>query len=164
MGLAYIIPVNAAENLYNVIGLTPGSAPPRPHPPGQPGVPTHPIYNPPYPDIGGPGDQPYPDHGLPGWQPRPDHGLPPFPSHPIVIPSPPNVPSHPIELPPTPPGGVLPPGSGLIVPMPPDMQEPPPPPGTPADHEPYVVWFGPGTVASVVWLPPTATTKPQPKR
>jgi len=69
------------------------------------GTPEHPIVLPPdpetplppYPDIGGPGDQPYPDQGLPGEQPhpdqglpgsqpRPDQGLPPFPSHPIVLP------------------------------------------------------------------------------
>ena len=49
---------------------------PWPGQPSQPGVPTHPIYNPPYPDIGLPGGQPYPDQGLPGSQPRPDQGLP----------------------------------------------------------------------------------------
>jgi hypothetical protein len=52
--------------------------------PGQPGYPSHPIYNPPYPDQGLPGQPPYPDQGLPGHQPGPDHGLPPFPSHPIA--------------------------------------------------------------------------------
>jgi hypothetical protein len=33
---------------------------------GAPGVPTHPIYNP-----------AYPDQGLPGWQPRPSHPIAP---------------------------------------------------------------------------------------
>src|SRR5436190_2679380 len=40
------------------------------------GEPTHPIYLPPYVDIGFPADQPYPDQGLPGNQPYPDQGLP----------------------------------------------------------------------------------------
>lgn len=153
MGLAYIIPVNAAEGLYNVIAIGPGSAPPRPHPgPTPPGGPVDPGYG-----IDIPVD---PGYGYPiGGPPRPGHDLPPFPSHPIVIPSPPNIPSHPIVLPPTPPGGVLPPNSGIVVPLPADVAEPPAPAGTPADHNPFVIWFGPGTVASVVWLAPVATPK-----
>jgi hypothetical protein len=39
--------------------------------PGAPVYPSHPIYNPPYPDQGLPGSQPHPDQGLPGAQPRP---------------------------------------------------------------------------------------------
>jgi hypothetical protein len=58
----------------------------------------------------------------------------------------------------------LPAGGGIIIPVPENTQQPlpPPPEGTPEDHKPYVVWFGPGTVASVVYLPPTATSKPTP--
>jgi len=61
---------------------------------------------------------------------------------------------------PTPPN--LPEGGGIIVPIPEDPQRPvpPPPEGTAPDAKPYVVWFGPGTVASVVYIPPIATTKP----
>jgi hypothetical protein len=61
------------------------SGPPEEKPPDQPdGFPTHPIFLPPYPDQGLPGDQPRPDHELPGDQPRPDHELPgdqPRPDH-----------------------------------------------------------------------------------
>lgn len=53
--------------------VDPGYSPPWARP--QPPRPTHPIYNP-----------AYPDNTLPGSQPRPDQGLPPFPSHPIYIP------------------------------------------------------------------------------
>ncbi len=113
-------------------GYSPGWArpqPPRPDNtlPRPPGVPTHPIYNPAYPDNSLPGGQPYPDQGLPGGQPYPDQGLPGGqggrPSQPIYfppeggqpplgiwgptdprpgygLPKPPNVPSHPIVLPP----------------------------------------------------------------
>lgn len=74
-------------------------------PGGSPGSPTHPIYNPAYPDQGLPGIPPgiwggapvYPDQGLPGSQP--------IPSHPIVIPPDglaPGIPSHPIYWPPYP--------------------------------------------------------------
>ena len=84
-------------------GYSPGWArpqPPRPDNtlPRPPGRPTHPIYNPAYPDNTLPGGQPYPDQGLPGHQPYPDQGLPqpplgiwgggnvPMPSPPIYIP------------------------------------------------------------------------------
>jgi hypothetical protein len=62
--------------------------------------------------------------------------------------------------PPSPPN--LPEGGGVLIPIPPDSDVPikPPPEGTPEDHTPYVVWFGPGTVAGVVYLPPVATSKP----
>lgn len=46
---------------------------------GSPGVPTHPIYNPPYPDQGLPPQQPGIDNSLPGQPARPDQGLPPYP-------------------------------------------------------------------------------------
>jgi hypothetical protein len=66
------------------------SGPPEEKPPDQPdGFPTHPIFLPPYVDIGFPEDQPKPDHELPGDQPRPDHELPgdqPEVSHPIYLP------------------------------------------------------------------------------
>ena len=71
-----------------------------------PGVPTHPIYIPVYPDQGLPEEQPHPDQGLPGDQPYPDQGLPgeqPHPEHPIIIPPDaiaPGVPEHPIVIPP----------------------------------------------------------------
>ncbi len=59
---------------HPIAGVPPGGA--WPQPPRPPGVPTHPIYWPPYPDQGLPGNQPYPDQGLPGNQPYPDQGLP----------------------------------------------------------------------------------------
>jgi hypothetical protein len=76
-----------------------------------PGVPTHPIYLPPYVDNTLPGDQPRPDNTLPGDQPRPDHELPgdqPSVEHPIYLPpyidnslpGPQPRPEHPIVLPP----------------------------------------------------------------
>jgi len=76
-------------------GNVPMPTPPIYVPSPIPGVPTHPIYNPPgvwvpvfptHPIAPGgsqpgidntlPGGQPYPDQGLPGSQPRPDQGLP----------------------------------------------------------------------------------------
>jgi hypothetical protein len=60
--------------------------------------------------------------------------------------------------PPSPPN--LPEGGGILIPLPEGSEGPPPPEGTPDDHVAYVVWFGPGTVAGVVYLPPVATTKP----
>jgi len=87
--------------------------------------PSHPIYNPVYPDQGLPGEQPGIDNSLPGSQPRPDQGLPgqqprPDNSLPGSQPRPdqglpgsqprpdqglPAFPSHPIYIPITPPGG-----------------------------------------------------------
>jgi hypothetical protein len=190
---------------------------------GQPGVPTHPIYNPPYPSH--PWVPPSGSEGppVPGWpnvpgnwpglpgQPQPPLGIwgppqmppgfwgggmgpgvkpqPPFPGQGPVDPgySPPwaQVPpgggqgGGPVDpgysppwaqvppgqgpgggRPPGPPN--LPEGGGVVIPIPPDSTAPipPPPEGTPPENKPYVVWFGPGSVASVVYLPPTATTKP----
>ena len=54
----------------------------------------------------------------------------------------------------------LPEGGGVIVPLPEGAQAPPAPEGTPEENTPYVVWFGPGTIVSVVYLPPVATAKP----
>ena len=110
----------------------------------QPGRPSHPIHNPPYPDQGLPGGQPYPDQGLPGGQPYPDQGLPggqPGPSHPIYHPGhpehgrpshpiagQPGSPSHPIHIPGVPDQG-LPPGENIPsnelppIPVPPQYQE-----------------------------------------
>ena len=54
-----------------------------------PGVPTHPIFLPPYVDNTLPGEQPHPDQGLPGEQPEIDNELPgpqPRPEHPIWLP------------------------------------------------------------------------------
>jgi len=47
-----------------------------------------------------------------------------------------------------------------LIPLPEGSSAPPAPEGTPEDHTPYVVWFGPGTIAGVVYLPPVATSKP----
>lgn len=98
--LAMIMPVGGGSGNYPDQGL----------PPGQGGVPTHPIYMPPYPSQGLPpfpahpiapggggqpprpdqGLPPFPSQGLPGWQPYPDQGLPGGqggrPSHPIYYP------------------------------------------------------------------------------
>lgn len=78
------------------------SGPPEEKPPDQPdGFPTHPIFLPPYVDIGFPEDQPKPDQGLPGDQPKPDQGLPGDQPHPDQgLPGDQPGISHPIYLPP----------------------------------------------------------------
>lgn len=96
-------------------GPTPGG--PQPSHPIAPGGPPLGIWGGslgPYPDAGFPGPQPYPDQGLPGGQGgQPSHPivlpLPPEsdlkPEHPIVIPNP-GQPEHPIVIvPPAPEGG-----------------------------------------------------------
>jgi hypothetical protein len=92
-------------------------------PGGQGGVPSHPIYMPPYPSQGpgfpthpiAPGGSPYPDQGLPG-------GSGGYPSHPIYMPpypsQGPGFPTHPIA-----PGGGYYPDNAL--PIPPEPTEPP---------------------------------------
>lgn len=86
--LALITPVGSTGPVDP--GWSGGVAPPGG---GQPGYPSHPIYNPPYPDHGLP---PFPSHPIapgggggypshPIYNPAyPDQGLPPFPSHPIA--------------------------------------------------------------------------------
>ena len=104
-----------------------------PMPGGGGGSPSHPIYWPPYPDQGLPGNQPYPDQGLPGSQPHPDQGLPgeqPRPSFPIYLP----------------PGSTVPPGSGY----PPVAGQPLPPEGGGEPPKPV-----PGWSAKVVWTEQT---------
>lgn len=96
MGLAYINPVNARENLYNITTIGPGSAPPRPHPgptpPTGPGGPVDPGYSPPWAQI--PVDPGYgiPETGLPGTRPPTPGG-----ATAVVIPLPPSDP--PVEAP-----------------------------------------------------------------
>jgi hypothetical protein len=125
----------------NQPGIWPGRPPyvdigfPGPQP-GGPVYPSHPIYYPPYPSQGLPGNQPYPDQGLPGNQPYPDQGLPGnqpglWPIRPpyvdIGFPGPqpgPGRPTHPIVVPP----GIWG-GSGEPMPNPP-VYIPIPPPGS----------------------------------
>jgi hypothetical protein len=165
--IGYLKHQDGTTELVEFIALTPGSPPPRPHP-RPPGGPVDPGWNPP--GVGGPGSRPPGGPVDPGWSGGyepvdPGYGIDTGhrPTHPIYIPAPPGAhPEHPIVLPPTPPGAAIPPGTGVIVPMP-EGDVPAAPPGTPADHTPYVLWFGPGTVASVVWIPPIATAKPSGK-
>lgn len=146
-GIIKLTPYNVEMGLFSFVVMDPSL-----------GIGGGPIL-PPYPDHGLP---PYPDNTLPGRPPYPSQG-PGFPTHPIVIPPPqppqPGVPAHPIVLPPDNPATGLPPGSGVIIPLPPAATPPTPPADTPADHAPYIVWFGPGTVAAVIWMPPVATPR-----
>jgi hypothetical protein len=133
--------------------------------------------------IGGRPDRP--DQGLPGYG-RPDQGLPGYghPSHPIVYPPgypsqglpptpglPPLVPNPPIvgvppdnQIPVMPPhigggpapGGGLPDGSVLLVPVP-STAAIVVPPDVPAGSSPYVAWKGRGSAPVVCWIPPRAT-------
>jgi len=74
-----------------------------------PGLPSQPIYIPPAPDQGLPGQPPRPDQGLPPFPGRPDQGLPGQPPYPSTGPG---FPTHPIVLPPIPP--VLPEDKALV--------------------------------------------------
>jgi hypothetical protein len=154
------------------IAQPPGGWGGRPRPPG---VPTHPIYNPPYPDQGLPGNQPYPDQGLPGnqpypdqglpgQQPRPDQGLPPFPSHPIFIPPAGGQPPLGIWGPTDPrPGYGLPgpqPRPEHPIVLPPDLP-PTTPEGGPIDWK--VAWT-PVTGWIVVGIPAEGTLVPTPSK
>jgi hypothetical protein len=152
---ATIAPVAPGSSLYVVTplsGFTPGSPPPRPHPgPTPPGGPSGP---PPW-GIDVPVD---PGYGRPEWggPVDPGYGIDAGhrPSHPIYIPSPPDVSiTPPIYLPDRP---QLPSGSGVVVPVPDDVAVPK---GGAPGEEPYILWFGPGTVSAVVWLPPVAKPK-----
>jgi len=121
------------------------------------------------PDFGF-GTLPHPGHGLPGYG-RPDNSLPWAPVHPgnalpghghpdqgLPIPPPAGVVSPPIVIP----APSLPKGSGIVVPLPEGVAVPtptsPPAPGT----KPHILWYGPGTTSSVVYLTPS-TPAPAPK-
>jgi hypothetical protein len=115
-----------------------------------------------------------PDYGHPGggWSPTdpgfgagkpptdPGYGHPGIgaghPSNPLPVPPPEGVVSPPIVLPERP---HLLAGAGLVVPLPAGASVPapktPPAPGT----VPYILWFGPGTASSVVYLPPASAPK-----
>jgi hypothetical protein len=117
---------------------------PRPPQPGVPptppgggqGGPVDPGYSPPWAQVPGGGQGP-------GGPVDPGYS-PPWAQVPVPPPSPPNLPE----------------GGGILIPLPEGSEGPPPPEGTPEENVAYVVWFGPGTVAGVVYLPPVATTKP----
>ena len=124
-----------------VLPLPPGVAPPHVEHPIV-GTPEHPIYVP----IPGPGDPPVPIDGVP--------------THPIYIPFPPpvqpgvpGVPTHPIVLPPD---RDMSPDAVLIVL---EDSTATPPAGVPTGAKPAVLWYGPGTVAAVIWVPPPGTPK-----
>jgi hypothetical protein len=117
----------------------------------------------------GQGTFPHPGHGLPGYG-RPDNDLPwgggrpdntlpgyghPGNRPPINIPPPEGVVTPPIVLPERP---TLPPGSGVVVPVPEGVAVPSPTvPGT----KPYILWYGPGTDSSVVYLAPPEVAAPK---
>jgi len=149
-----------------VPGNWPGFRPPPPPQPSHPWVPPSGPEGPPvagWPGVPGnwpslPG-QPHPPTGpvdpgySPPWAQVPPGGQGGGPVDPGY--SPPWA-----QVPGTQPPPNLPAGGGVIVPLPEGANGPPPPEGTPEDHKPYAVWFGPGTVVSIVYLPPPATTKP----
>jgi hypothetical protein len=102
--LAMITPLSTGEPTHPI---APGGPPPQIWP--SPGVPIHPIYNPPYPSQGpgfpthpiAPGGQPpgiwggappYVDIGFPGPQPRPEHPIVLPPGLPPTLPDPDNRP------------------------------------------------------------------------
>jgi hypothetical protein len=117
------------------------------------------------------GTLPHPGHGLPGygrpdnslpWAPvRPGQGLPSYgrPDNSLPIPPPAGVATPPIVIP----APSLPAGSGVVVPVPEGVNVPtptgtPPAPGT----KPHILWFGPGTQSSIVYVTPS-TPAPAPK-
>ena len=122
--------------------VDPGYSPPwaQVPPGGQGGGPVDPGYSPPWAQVPGGGQGPVDPGYSPPWAQVPPGGggRPPV--------GPPNLPE----------------GGGVIVPLPEGANATPHPEGTPENHSPYVVWFGPGTVVSVVYLPPPATSKPTP--
>jgi hypothetical protein len=111
------------------------------------------------PEWGGPVD---PGYGQGGFQPidpgyGQGHPRPPHVSPPINIPPPEGVVSPPIVIPrPT-----LPPGSGVVVPLPADANVPAPTGATPPGSKPYVLWYGPGTESTVVYLQPAEVAAPK---
>jgi hypothetical protein len=134
--------------------VDPGYSPPwaQVPPGGQGGGPVDPGYSPPWAQVRPPVDPGY----SPPWAQVPPGGQGGGPVDPGYSPPWAQVPGG--GRPPGPPN--LPEGGGVIVPLPEGANAPPAPEGTPENHSPYVVWFGPGTVVSVVYLPPPATTKP----
>lgn len=180
--LAYIIPIEGGRPDQ---GLPGGGGYPDnslPRPPGrpahpivippdavEPGVPTHPIYLPVYPDNSLPGYSPV-DPGFGQGRPPvdPGYGHPtfPHPSHPIVFPPglhlpnndlpatpglPPLEPSNPIVLPPG-----LPPAAALVIPIP---QTGVPKAGVPEGSTRVIIWYGPGSLPQVAYIPPAGTPK-----
>jgi hypothetical protein len=143
--------------------------------------PTDPGYGggfvPGHPDQGLPGAPGHPDHDLPWGPGHPDQGLPWGPEHPSTGPiyggGHPSTgpiygggrPAHPLPVPP--PAGVvappiylperpqLPAGAGVVVPLPEGATVPTPKEPPPAGTKPHVLWYGPGTQPSVVYLPPS---------
>jgi len=107
-----------------------------------------------HPDQGLPGfghpDQGLPGYGHPGNRPpgsgggRPDQGLP--------VPPPAGVVTPPINLPSRP---QLPSGSGIVVPIPEGTNVPTPTTPPEAGAKPYILWYGPGTQSTVVYLKPS---------
>jgi hypothetical protein len=174
--------------MVEIVGITPGSPPPRPHPEPPLGIwgptdprPTHPIagipgfpgYTPPGGGGGGGGGPVDPGYSPPWAQLPVDPGYgipeggypgnPPRPTHPIMLPGMPGwgQPS-PGPGPGTPPS----PGPGVTavvipVPAPPEGTPPTPPPaGMPPDSVQVLIWFGPGTKPASAWVAPFASTGP----
>ncbi len=113
--------------------LPPGQWPPDPEQPpgsGPPGSPQFPIWGPPGID--------WPDK--PGYPPSAGHPLPPLPDTP------------PVQPPTEDQAGVA-----IVKPLPPpDDGSPPeqPPEGMPQGSVKMAIWFGPGTLPTVAWIPP----------
>jgi hypothetical protein len=159
MPIAYIRPINppGALALVEIIALSPGSPPDRPHPGPTPPGPVDPGWSPPWAQVPDP-DRPHPSHpivlpGDPSW----GTGLPPRPVDPGYSPPWAQVPEP--GLPPSPGPGV----NAVVIPMPlpPEGTPPPTPPeGMPAGSTQVLVWFGPGTKPAMAWVAPYVSTRP----
>jgi hypothetical protein len=95
------------------------------------------------------------DNDLPGMGGRPDNSLPGYgrPDNGLPVPPPEGVVTPPINLPSRP---QLPPGSGVVVPLPEGTNVPTPTEAVPEGAKPYVLWYGPGTQSSIVYLKPSS--------
>jgi hypothetical protein len=161
MPLAYIRPINPPGELalVEIISLSPGTPPGRPHPEPPLGIwgPTDPRPSPPIAGIPG-----FPGYTPPGGGTQPPGiwgPLPGFPTHPISgIPGLPGYepPSHPPE--PTPGPGM----QAIVLPVPPSDPPTPPPAGVPAGSTQMLIWFGPGTKPASAWVSPYPSQGPVP--
>ncbi len=135
MPIAYIRPINppGAPALVEIIALSPGSPPDRPHPGPTPPGPVDPGYSPPWAQVPGP--------GLPGGPVDPGYS-PPWAQVP--------------GMPATPGPGV----GAVVIPMPPSEPPATPPTGMPADSKQVLIWYGPGTLPAQAWVGPYASTGP----
>jgi hypothetical protein len=109
-----------------------------------------------------------PGYGRPGWSPvdpgfghgfvpvdpgyGQGHPRPDRPGNALPVPPPTGVVTPPIVLPERP---HLPAGAGVVVPLPEGVNVPTPTTPQAPGTKPYILWYGPGTQSSVVYLPPS---------